>query len=158
MRQITLCAMALLLLLAGCAAGGTKPEATEPYTLDDAQVLLDAGLFNGEMGEIDDRRVIAMLYDIDEDTIQDFVSYQAANTAASADELTVLILTDEEAAQAAETACRQRIDDQIEASRNYTPEAVPRLEAAVIRRADNTVLLAVGAPEQLPQAVDALHE
>lgn len=151
MRKGLLYTLILLLLLCGCTADET------PYTVGDAQSLLDAGLFNGDMGPVD-RYTAARLYGIEEDTILDCVCYIAANTASSADELSVFILTDEDAARSVEEACEKRVENQIEASRSYTPEAVPRLENAVIRRIGNTVLFAVGDPERLPGAVDGLQK
>lgn len=150
MRTGLLWMLVVLLLLCGCTAGET------PYTVGDAQILLEAGLFNGDMGSVD-KAVAAQLYGIDEAVIQDCVCYMAANTASSADELTVLILTDEAAAGLAEAACQKRMKNQIEASRSYAPAVVPRLENAVIRRSGNTVLFAVGDPERLAKAVDGLH-
>lgn len=152
MRRIARRALALLalgVLLAGC--GGEAP-----YAVEDARTLLDAGLFDSGMAPVESH-LAALLYGVEEETIQACVCYMSANTAASADELTVLILTDEDAARAAETACQRRIEAQIQDFRNYTPAVVPRLEAAVIRRIGNTVLLAVGDPERLPAAVDGLH-
>ncbi|OUN19823.1 DUF4358 domain-containing protein [Pseudoflavonifractor sp. An85] len=139
--------------LVGCSS--SSPKTPSAYTVDDAQVLMDAGVFDGDMAEID-LDTVAMLYDIDRDTIQDGVSYLAANTSVSADELTILVLTDEAAAQTAETACEKRLDNQLKTAKDYTPAAVPRLEGAVIRRLGNTVLLAVGDPSKLPSVVDQL--
>lgn len=153
----------LALLLAGLLAVGlvgcsSKPAANHKpaaYTVEDAQVLLDSGVFNGEMAEID-LDTVAMLYGIDRDTVEGGVSYLASNASVSADELTILILQDEEAAQAAETACEKRLDNQLKTYQDYGPAAIPRLESAVIRRAGNTVLLAVGDPSTLPGVVDQL--
>ena len=150
MRTSLLCMLILLVVLCSCAAGKT------PYTIDDAQILLEADLFIGDMGSVD-RYIVSQLYGIDEDTILDCTCYIAANTASSADELTIFILTDENGARLAEEACQKRIKNQIEASRNYAPAAVSRLESAVIRRIGNTVLFAVGDPEWLSKAVDGLH-
>ena len=150
MRTSLFSMLILLLLLYGCTARET------PYTINDAQILLEAGLFNGDMGPVD-KVIVSRLYGIDEDAVQNCVCYMAANTASSADELTIFILTDVNAARLAEAACRKRVENQIEASKNYAPAAVPRLEHAVIRRIGNTVLFAVGDPEWLPGAVDGLH-
>lgn len=153
-KKIALFFAALMAVgLVGCS--GNQSKTSSGYTVEDAQVLMDAGVFDGEMGQID-LDTVAMLYDIDRDTIQDGVSYLASNTSVSADELTILILTDEEAAKSAETACEKRLDNQLKSAKNYTPAAVPRLEGAVIRRVDNTVLLAVGDPSKLPSVVDQL--
>lgn len=150
MRTSLLCMLILLAVLCGCTVSET------PYAVSDAQVLLEADLFNGDMGPVD-KYIVSQLYGIDEDTILDCICYIAANTASSADELTIFVLTDESAAKLAEDACQKRAENQIEASRNYAPAAVSRLENAVIRRIGNTVLFAVGDPEWLSEAVDGLH-
>lgn len=152
-KLVLLFAALLAVSLMGCSSN--SPKSSAGYTVEDAQVLLDAGVFNGEMGKIE-LGTVAMLYDIDRDTIKDGVSYLASDTSVSADELTILILTDEEAAKTAETACEKRLDSQLNTAKNYTPAAVPRLEGAVIRRQGNTVLLAVGDPSKLPSVVDQL--
>ena len=150
MRTNLLCMLILLMFLCGCTVSKT------PYTISDAQILLDADLFNGDMGPVD-KHIVSQLYGIDEDTILDCICYMASNTASSADELTIFILTDENGARLAEKACQKRAENQIETSRNYAPAAVPRLENAVIRRIGNTVLFAVGDPEWLSKTVDGLH-
>ncbi len=154
MKKAFSLALALALLLCACSGGQAEP----PYTVDDADALLAAdGLFDGELAPID-RSVAAALYGIDEAAIVDCVSYQAVNTSVSADELTVFVMDNEAAAQVAETACQLRAENQIKVCEDYCPAAVPRLEAAVIRRVGATVLFAVGDPDLLPAAVDALKK
>ena len=143
--------LTLTLLLSGCS-----PKA-QVYSTDDVQTLMDAGVFDGEMAQVEGS-IVALLYGIDADTVEECISYQAINSAISADEVTILILTDEGAAQAAETACQERVKSQIKTCQSYCPSAVPNLEAAVIDRVDNTVLLAVGNPNILPSAVNNLHK
>lgn len=150
MKKLIFPMLALLLLLAACGGGGGA------YTLDDGQTLLSAGLFDGELAQID-TFILCRLYGVDQDTVDSAVSYQAVDTSVSADELTIFILADEDAAQAAEQACRDRVESQIAVCQSYCPAAVPRLEGAVISRLGNTVLLAVGDPDALPGAVDKLH-
>ena len=143
--------LAVILLLGGCAEESA-------YTLEDARALLDAGAFDSELAPLQlPNSVIAAIYGIDEDTLTEFASYHAANSAVSADEATVFILTGEDAAQAAEAACRTYLGSQIDTCRSYCPAAVPSLEADVVRRAGSTVLLAVGNPDRLAAAVDRLH-
>ena len=60
------------------------------------------------------------------------------------------------AAKTAEEACKKRVEGQIESYQTYGPDQVPRLEEAVISRRENTVLLAVGNPDRLPQALKDL--
>ncbi len=107
-------ALALAVLLAACSASGRA------YTTADAQALIDAGAFDGEMEQVDEYTV-ALLYGIEEESITDCASYMAINSSVSADEVTVLVLSDEEAAKAAEEACRKRVESQIESYQTYGP-------------------------------------
>lgn len=151
-KQIALCALLLAFLL--CACGQKAPD---PYTAADAEALLSReGLFNSELAPVDGDIAI-LVYGLDSVSVTEAVCYMAANTSVSADELTVLILGDEEAAMAAEEACRDRIAAQIAVCESYCPAAVPRLAGAVVSRIGNSVLLAVGDPDQLPAAVSALR-
>ncbi len=142
--------LALALLLSACGGGGKAA-----YTTGAAKALLDAGAFSGEMEEVDGATA-AMIYGLDAATVKECVCYMASNTSVNADEVTVLVLTDENAAKAAVTACEARVASQIDSCTDYCPDQVPRLEDAVISRRGNTVLLAVGDPEKLPQALKAL--
>lgn len=154
LKKILICALAPVLLLCAC---GPKDPAAAPYTLDDAQTLLDTGLFSADMGKIDDTYLISMLYHVDESAIRECVSWQATNTSESADEVTVIVFSGEAAAVNAEAGFRQRVEDQIQSLKDYAPAAIPHLEAAVIRRAGSTVLLAVGDPGGVAEAVDGLR-
>lgn len=147
-----ICIAALALTMCACGPDGGQ----QPYELQDADTLLASGAFDPSMGPVEPQAV-AVLYGLDPATVEDCVSYMAANTSVSADELTVLVLTDEQAAQAALEACQARVDSQIAVCESYCPAAVPRLEGAVIRQAGRTVLLAVGDPALLPGAVNGLH-
>lgn len=142
--------LALAVLLSACGADG------KAYTTADAQALIDAGAFDGEMEQVDRRYTVALLYGLEENAVIDCASYIAINSSASADEVTVLVLRDEAAAKTAEEACKKRVESQIESYQTYGPDQVPRLEEAVISRRENTVLLAVGNPDRLPQALKDL--
>ncbi len=152
---ITLCAAMAALLLTGC--GPREPAGAVPYTLDDAQALLDTGLFSQDMGKVDDPYMISMLYHVEEDSIEECVSYQATNTGESADQVAVIVFRDGESAASAQAGFRQRIEEQIESLTDYAPGAIPNLEAAVIRVSGNTALLAVGDADRISEAVDNLH-
>lgn len=151
MRRAVLPVLALVLLLGGCSHAGTA----DAYTTADAQALLDAGAFSGQMEEVD-AYVVSMLYGIDGDTVADCACYMAVNTSVSADEVTVLVLTGEDAAADAAAACQKRVESQIESCRSYCPDQVPKLEDAVILQRGSTVLFAVGDPDALPQALKKL--
>lgn len=141
MKKILMAALALMLL---CSCG-TKEKA--PYTLADADTIVNSGAFEGsDMAPIDSM-IVSILYGIEESTISECAGYMATNTSVSADELVVLILMDENAAIAAEEACKARVAAQIAVCETYAPAAVSRLENALIRRRANTVLLVVGDPD-----------
>jgi len=149
MRKRILAAALAFLLLCACGSGGSKAA----YTLEHSNELNNSGAFEGsEMAPLD-MDIVAMLYGIDETTIAEGVYYMAVNTSASADELLVLILTDENAAIAAEEACATRVKSQIAVCEDYCPAAVPRLEGARISRIGNSVLFAVGDPDLINSVV-----
>lgn len=143
-KRILAAALALLLL---CSCGSNKSKAS--YTLADADEVLNSGAFEVDNMAPLDSFLISLLYGIEENTITECAGYMAVNTSVSADELVVLILTDEEAAIAAEEACKARVAAQIAVCESYAPAAVPRLEQAIVSRRGNTVLLAVGDPDIL---------
>lgn len=150
--RVTLPFAALVLLL--CACGGGQ-SGSAPYTTDAAQALLDAGAFSGQMEEVDSATAL-LLYGIDQADVKECVCYMATNTSVSADEVTVLVLNSEEAATAAVAACKERVASQIDSCASYCPDQVPRLEDATILQRGNSVLLAVGDPDKLPQALKDL--
>lgn len=145
MTKKILSAALALLLLCSCGSGGGKT----PYTTAQAEELLNCGAFEAAQMAPVDAYVIAALYGLDESTITECAAYLATNTSVSADELVILILTDEDAAVTAEEACKARVDAQIAVCKSYAPAAVTRLEQAVISRRGSTVLLAVGDGEVL---------
>lgn len=143
--------LALALLLCACGGG----QSAEPYTADTATALLDAGAFSGQMEEVDSATAL-LLYGIDEADVSECVCYMASNTSVSADEVTVLVLKSEDAVEGAIAACKERIASQIDSCTSYCPDQVPRLEDAAILQRGNSVLLAVGDPDKLPQALKDL--
>ena len=87
-----------------CSCGSNNSKAS--YTLADADEVLHSGAFEVDNMAPLDGFLISLLYGIEESTITEYAGYMAVNTSVSADELVVLILTDEEAAIAAEEACK----------------------------------------------------
>ena len=118
-----------------------------------AQALLDSGAFSDALDTVD-QDTAAALYGIDADTITGSAVYTSLS--AGAEEIAVLVLTDEDAAAAAESACQAHVESRIESSAQYCPDQVPKLEDAVISRLGNTVLLAVGETEALNTAIESL--
>lgn len=151
--RITSVFVLFALLIPALASCGQN---TELYTTGDAQALLDAGVFDGDMVKVEN--FPSALYGIESKSVADCVSFRAANTAASYDEVTVLILNDVGTAENVVKALREIVESEIENAKSYCPSAVPHLQAAVIDRIGNTVLFAVGDPDALPDAVGNLHK
>ena len=149
--RLSLLLCALCLLLCACS----KEESAPPYTAADARSLVEAGAFDGAMEEVD-AFIVSMLYGISEESITECVGFLAINTSVSADEVTVLVMKDEESALAAAEACKARAASQIASCASYCPDQVPRLEKATVLRRGNTVLFAVGNLERLPKALEEL--
>jgi len=144
--------LVILTMLTACGKTGEQA----PYQAADAKALVDAGAFSGSMTEVDNK-VVPLLYGLEEDTIAECSCYTASNTSVSADEVAVFVMEDADGASAALEACKQRVEAQIDVCKDYCPDQVPRLEKAVILQRGNTVLLAVGTPEKLPQALKDLN-
>ena len=143
--------LAALLLLSGCGGASEKSA----YTAEDVTTLLDSGAFTGDMEQVEST-VAVSLFGLDADTVEEITCYMATNSSVSADEVAVFVLTDEDAAVAAESACQAHVESRIESSAQYCPDQVPKLEDAVISRLGNTVLLAVGETEALNTAIESL--
>ena len=149
MKKIIMAVLALM-LLCSCGQNNAKPHYSSTY----AYMLMESSAFEGsEMAPLD-TPVVAILYGIDAATITECHDYMAVNTSVSADELVVLVLTDGEAAIAAEAACKARVEAQIAVCESYAPAAVPRLEQALVSRRGNTVLMAVGDPDVIASVLE----
>ena len=153
MKKALICLLlTAVLALSACSGGGGKSA----YTAEDVQTLLDAGVFSGEMEQVDSA-VAAGLFGLDAATVEEITCYMAINSSVSADEVAVFVLTDEAAAQTAEEACVAHVELRMESSAQYCPDQVPKLEDAIISRLGSTVLLAVGETDSLKAAVESLE-
>lgn len=141
MKKLLCATIGFALLLSLCACGG-KEETAAPFSPADATALLESGAFSEALESID-TDVACALYGIDETTVTEAAVY--GSTGATAEELAILVLTDEEAAQAALTALGYRVSDRKSAMADYIPGEVPKLEKAVLEQRGNSVLLVVAS-------------
>ena len=101
---------AALLCLALTACGGGGAVGQTPYDPETAaQALLDSGAFSDALDTVD-QDTAAALYGIDADTITGSAVYTSLS--AGAEEIAVLVLTDEDAAAAALDGLEARVADQ----------------------------------------------
>ena len=128
--------------------GGPDPETA-------AQALLDSGAFSDALDTVD-QDTAAALYGIDADTITGSAVYTSLS--AGAEEIAVLVLTDEDAAAAALDGLEARVADQKAVLESYQPDEVSKLDSAIVEQRGNSVLLAVAADaEKARAALDGLE-
>lgn len=90
--------------------------------------------------------IIWMLYGLDEAGLapEQLTSASAyRSSGATCEELSLLIFSDEAAAQAAANALDLYISSQITANKDYRPAEIPKLENVFLERRGSTVLLMV---------------
>lgn len=130
-----LLAAALCVLLTGCAG-----EEKQPFDADDVQSILDAGVFSEELEPVE-TDLVCGLYGLDPEKVTACTAY--LSTGATAEELVLFQMADENGAKDAQAACEKRVEDQIAAYEDYGPAEVTKLESAVIETRGDTVLLVV---------------
>ena len=145
---------AALLCLALTACGGGGAVGQTPYDPETAaQALLDSGAFSDALDTVDQDTA---LYGIDADTITGSAVYTSLS--AGAEEIAVLVLTDEDAAAAALDGLEARVADQKAVLESYQPDEVSKLDSAIVEQRGNSVLLAVAADaEKARAALDGLE-
>ena len=74
------------------------------------------------------------------------------SSGATCEEGAVLVFAGEEQAEAALSALKDYIQGQITSNQDYRPEEIPKLEAALVDRRGNTVLLAVASDQEAVQS------
>lgn len=163
-RAIAAAAALLCLLLAACSQqndpvesgspSGQGSEQKRPYNEEDVKTLLDAGIFSEEPEQLD-LEIACGLVGVDEGLVESCRFYLPTSTNAEA--LALFVLKDAGDAESVKAACEGWIGNQIESYSSYGPEHVPKLEGAVLRVRENTVLVVVGAdPAAAQSAVNAL--
>lgn len=139
--------LALCLCLTACG-GGDSAQSYDPAAT--AQALLDSSAFSDSLDSLD-KDTAAVLYGIDASTITDCAVYTSLSM--GAEEIAVLTLTDEAAAQTAKTALDKRVSDQIAALESYMPDEVDKLNHAIVEQKGNSALLVVAADADAARSV-----
>lgn len=134
--RLTAVLAALVILTAGC--GGDKAKEIDAKAL--AGSLLSEVTYEDELQELSEQ-MAAMQFDT-EDGVK---IYLYMGGGATAEEVAVFEAPDEEAAKKQLDHVKDFVDDQIETERDYRPEEVKRLEAAVLERRGKYVILCVSS-------------
>ena len=124
-----LCLLVLSLVLTACGgeAPAGAPAAPDLTAEECAQAVLAAGTFSETLETIEPA-IAAALYGVDEALILDCAAY--LSTGATAEECVFLLFADEADALEAAEGFQLRVEEQIDALRNYQPAELPKLEDA----------------------------
>ena len=135
------CGVLAVLCLVTLAACSKQEEKTKTQTVD-LQALADAllkdGGFQDDLEKTTDE-MVKKLYQI-EDAKQAMVY---VGSGATAEEIGLFELKDEDAAKEAEKLAKDRIENQKTAFESYVPEEVKRLDNAIVQRTGNYVIVVV---------------
>ena len=147
MKQLLPLALVLALLISACG-GDAKSKDYDPAAT--AAALQESTAFSDALEALD-KDVAAILYGLDEGSIQDCAVYTSLS--AGAEEIAVLVLKDADAASAALDALKNRVEDQKTALKDYQPAEVSKLDHAIVKQQGNSVVLVVAADPDAAQAV-----
>ncbi|MGN0435353.1 MAG: DUF4358 domain-containing protein [Wujia sp.] len=106
-----------------------------------ADNILAGGDFSDKLEQMDKSIVLTRLYNLDESKIEDAAFYTSAG--ATSEEVAVIKVADEDYVETVVEACNTRINEQIASFKDYVPDEVPKLEAAVIYTGGNYVVVCV---------------
>ena len=137
----------LLILLLIPALSACSSAAVQPYETLLADNMLDSGAFSETLAPLD-ADVLWTVYGLGDsglkrEALTDARSYRS--TGATCEEVSVLLFIDEASAQAAEKVLKDYLTGQIASNRDYRPAELPKLEKAVIRRRDHSLVMLVAA-------------
>lgn len=130
-----------LVMLLGLAACGDK-AAKEFDAETTPQALMDAGAFSEDLEEVEPV-VLLQLYQLDESKVAAAAGF--GSTGLTAEEVAVFEMTDEAAAQEAESLLQDHLEYQKESNVDYRPNEMPKLDKAVVERRGKTLLFLVAA-------------
>lgn len=130
-------ALCLILTLTGCGGGGKKDVDLEGLAAE----LTGSGAFTMDMGQYAmQAELAAPTYGYD---AADVTSAKFYYNNGSAEEIFLAQAASEDAAASLEQLCKDRVANQQTVLASYNPDAMPRLQSAVIARSGVYVILVV---------------
>ena len=137
MKKIVLCLLAVCMLLQLTACGGGKEVDMDALAAE----LVASSAFTMDMSQYaPNPTAIAGTYGFDESEVVKSCMYVNTGTA---EEIFLAQAADSKAADHLEELCAERIEAQSFWLKSYVPEALPRLDNAIVKRSGNFVLLVV---------------
>lgn len=143
-KRIGILALSLLCLLALASCGKSGGE-EGAYTKEQAQAILDGGVFSEELEELD-LDTAFILYGFQDagmsrEDLTGGMVYRSAG--ATCEELAYLEFAGEDQAKQAADTLKTYLDGQIADNQDYRPAEIPKLEDPVLGSKGSTVLLVV---------------
>ena len=144
---VCLLVLALILCLASCGGGKAKDIDIEALAKD----LAASAAFTTDMSPyVVAAGVAAGLYRYEPSDVESCVLY--ANTS-TGEEIFVAKAASADAAKNVSALCQQRVSDQKSVLESYVPEAIPRLDSAIVTVSGQTVIFVVADDAAAAQAV-----
>ncbi|MBQ9972433.1 MAG: DUF4358 domain-containing protein [Firmicutes bacterium] len=147
MKRLMTFVLALIMVMSLAACGGGAQD-YNPYArdLDEdafAATLLAKIEFGDIMTEVDDdaAEILYSLYGLTENDYDDLSVYMS--TGATAEEIAVISVENEDQAAKVGAVLVDRIDAQIKSYENYAPDEVEKLSNAIVEQVDDVVILIV---------------
>lgn len=141
MKRIVICllAVSMILLLASCGGGKAKNVDLNALTGE----LTGSGAFTADISGFSlDPNITAMTFGF---AAEDLKSCQYYYNNGSSEELLVAEAADADTASRLEELCKNRVELQKSALANYNPDAIPRLDSAVIEKSGSYLVYVVSA-------------
>ena len=147
MKRLMTFVLALIMVMTLAACGGGSQD-YNPYArdLDEdafAATLLAKIEFSDIMTKVDDdaAEILYSLYGLTENDYDDLSVYMS--TGATAEEIAVISVENEDQAAKVGAVLVDRIDAQIKSYENYAPDEVEKLSNAIVEQVDDVVILIV---------------
>ena len=135
-KKILTAGLILMLGLSAAGCGGTKD-----VDVNGLSGALNTGIaYKDELSAID-LDTAQMFYSFSDADITEAVFYES--TGATAEEIAVIKCGSKEGADKVETAVNTRVSEQKESYADYVPAELEKLNAAVVVKSGNTVILSV---------------
>lgn len=147
MRKFLTAALVLTLALGLSACGGGQNDAPPLYTVSHVEAIAEAGAFSEELEEVDADTAFALYRLADCGLAREDLKECAVlrSAGATCEEGAVLVFTGADKAETAQDALKDYVQSQIDANTDYRPAEIPKLEAALVDRRGETLLLVVAS-------------
>lgn len=146
-KKLAVCLLAVALMMCLAACGGGKQLDIQALGAD----LAACGAFTEDMTQYAAASGVAEgLYQFQDGDVTDSVLYYNGSTG---EELMAAHAKDKDAAGRVAELCRARVENQIAVLQSYVPEAVPRLENAIVQTEGSTVIFVVAQDAAAAQTV-----